>query len=242
MKIKQYQIQNIQISKLLSFPFNRNLQEKQVKALGKAIATSGVLRSPVFVKTKAITGKLEFYILDGQHLIENCRRFEINSIAGFVVETESISEIVNMMAMLNNVNQRWTLIDYVNAYCGTGNENYFKLKNHAIANGLSIATSASILTGTKVFGRGCDTVKNGEFKITDVDHDMITKNLLEISSLVNTNSAKFHKAYLSFYRSLNGKYNHNKMMEKIKANKSFKNIPHDENYIYDLLHKVYTGK
>jgi len=78
--------------------------------------------------------------------------------------------------------------------------------------------------------------------ISNVEHDVITQNLLEVSSLVNTNSAKFHKAYLSFYRSLNGKYNHKKLMDKIKDNKNFKNIPHDERYIYDLIHKTYTGK
>jgi len=242
MKANQYAIEKVNISKLLTFPFNRNLTEKQVRSLMNAITVSGILRIPVFVKTKSITGRLEYYILDGQHLIEACKRLDIDSIKGIVIDCESLSEIVNMMAMLNNVNQRWTLIDYVNSYCGTGNENYFKLKNHAIANGLSVAVSASILSGVTVSGRGCDTVKNGEFKITEVEHDKITQNLLEVSSLVKTNSAKFHKAYLAFYRSLNGKYNHKRLMDTIKDNKNFKNIPHDSGYIYDLIHKTYTGK
>ena len=63
--------------------------------------------------------------------------------------------MVRMMALLNNVNQRWTLIDYVNSYCGTGNADFFALKNHAITNGFTIAISASILSGTNVSGSGC---------------------------------------------------------------------------------------
>ena len=242
MEIKQYPIENTDITKVLELPFNRGKKEKQVKALMNAMAKAGIIRTPVFVKTRAINGKKEIYTLDAQHLLEGCRRFNVTKVKGIVVETESISEMVNMMAMLNNVQQRWTLIDYVNAYCGTGNENYFKLKNHAIANGLSINVSASILTGSNVFGRGCDTVKNGNFKITEVEHDKITSNLLEVSSLVSTSSAKFHTAFLAFYRSLNGNYDHKKMIDKLSKSKDFKRIPHDTGYIYDLIHKTYTGK
>lgn len=242
MKIIQYPTKYISIDKLIQLPFNRKISEKQIKALMKAIAEAGIARLPVIIATRSITGKLEYYILDGQHLIEASKRLGIDKIQCIYVESESISWMVNMMAMLNNVTQKWTLMDYVDAYCGTGSENFFKLKNHSIVNGLSVAVSASILSGTNVAGKAINPIKDGTFKVSNVEHDVITQNLLEVSSLVNTNSAKFHKAYLSFYRSLNGKYNHKKLMDKIKDNKNFKNIPHDERYIYDLIHKTYTGK
>jgi len=242
MKIIQYPTKYISIDKLLQLPFNRKIIEKQIKALMKAIAEGGIARLPLIIATKSITGKLEYYILDGQHLVEACKRLGVDKLECMYVESESISWMVNMMAMLNNVNQKWTLMAYVDAYCGTGSESFFKLKNHSIVNGLSVAVSASILSGTNVAGKGINPIKNGTFKVSNVEHDVITQNLLEVSSLVNTNSAKFHKAYLSFYRSLNGKYNHKKLMDKIKGNKSFKNLPHDSGYIYDLIHKTYTGK
>lgn len=242
MKIIQYPTKYISIAKLLQLPFNRKISEKQIKALMKAIAEGGIARLPLIIITRSITGKLEYYILDGQHLVEACKRLGVDKLECMYVESESISWMVNMMAMLNNVNQKWTLMDYVDAYCGTGNENFFKLKNHSIVNGLSIAVSASILSGTNVAGRAITPIKNGTFKVSNVEHELITSNLLEVSSLVNTNSAKFHNAYLSFYRSLNGKYNHKKLMDKIKDNKNFKNIPHDSGYIYELIHKTYTGK
>ena len=111
MNIKQYPIENIDISKVLELPFNRIKKEKQIKSLMNAVTNVGILRTPVYVKTKAITGKKELYSLDGQHLLEGCKRFEVKTVKGIVVETESISEMVNMMAGLNNVNQKWTLID-----------------------------------------------------------------------------------------------------------------------------------
>jgi uncharacterized ParB-like nuclease family protein len=242
MKIIQYPTKYISIDKLLELPFNRKKSEKQIRILMKAIVAKGVARKPFIVITRAITGKLEYYIIDGQHLVEACKRLGIDKLECMYVENESISWMVNMMAGLNNINQKWTLIDYVDAYCGTGSENFFKLKNHSIVNGLSVAVSASILSGTNVAGKAINPIKDGTFKVSNVEHDVITQNLLEVSSLVNTNSAKFHKAYLSFYRSLNGKYNHKKLMDKIKDNKNFKNIPHDSGYIYDLIHKTYTGK
>lgn len=242
MEIVQYPVKYFAVDRLLELPFNRDKKEKQIKSLMKAMVTGGIARMPLIIMTRAITGKLEYYILDGQHLIEGCKRLGIDKIQCIYVESESISWMVNIMAMLNNVTQKWVLMDYVDAYCGTGNENFYKLKNHSIVNGLSVAVSASILSGTNIAGKSCTSIKDGTFRISEVEHATITKNLLEVSSLVKTNSAKFHKAYLSFYRSLNGKYNHKNFVEKVKSSRRFKDLPHDENYIYELMHKVYTGK
>jgi hypothetical protein len=242
MKITQHKIEKINVSKSLELPFNRPKVEKQVKVIGKSIVSVGLLRVPVFVKTKVITGKYELYSLDGQHLIEACKRLDIKNISGIVVETDSIFEMVKMMALLNNVHQRWTLIDYVKSYCGTGNADFFALKNHAITNGFTIAISASILSGTNVSGSGCASIKNGTFKVNAVEQDVITQNLIDVSTLINTTNAKFHKAYLNFYRSLGSNYNHKRMITKIQESKDFVKLPHDQTYLYDLIHKTYTSK
>lgn len=242
MKIIQHKIENVSISKVLELPFNRPKVEKQVKVIGQSVASVGILRTPVFVRTKAITGRYETYTADGQHLVEICKRFDIKSIPGIIIESDSVSKIVNIMALLNNVNQRWTLIDYVNSYCGTGNADFFALKNHSITNGFTIAISASILSGTNVAGAGCKSIKNGTFKVNAVEQDVITQNLIEVSTLVNTTNAKFHRAYLNFYRALGSTYNHKKMITKIQESKEFVKLPHDQAYLYDLIHKTYTGK
>lgn len=242
MKITQHPIIDINVSKALELPFNRPKIEKQIKIIGQSVVSVGILRTPVFVKTKAITGRYELYSLDGQHLIESCKRLDVKTIKGIVVETDSISEMVKMMALLNNVNQTWTLIDYVNSYCGTGNADFFALKNHSITNGFTIAISASILSGTNVAGAGCKSIKNGTFKVNAVEQDVITQNLIDVSTLVNTTNSKFHRAYLNFYRSLGSTYNHKKMITKIQESKEFIKLPHDQAYLYDLIHKTYTGK
>ena len=42
--------------------------------------------------------------------------------------------------------------------------------------------------------------------------------------------------------SIGNKYNHKKLIEKIKDNKKFINLPHDTGFIYDLMHKTYSEK
>lgn len=242
MKITQHKIENVSISKVLELPFNRTKDEKQIKTMMNSMVQVGILRTPVFIRTKAITGRYETYTADGQHLVESCKRNDVKTIPGIVIETDSISEMVNIMALLNNVNQRWTLIDYVNAYCGTGNADFFALKNHSITNGFTIAISASILSGTNVAGAGCKSIKNGTFKVNAVEQDVITQNLIDVSTLVNTSNAKFHRAYLNFYRALGSSYNHKKMITKIQESKEFVKLPHDQAYLYDLIHKTYTDK
>ena len=230
------------LNKIKEFPFNRDKKEVVIKILMKGMVKDGVMRAPVVVKTKIITGKYEYYFVDGQHLSEAAKRLNITHLECFLFESESTSEIVNKMASLNNIGKKWTLFEYVNAFCGTGDENYFKLKNHAIVNGFSIAVSATILSGSAISGQGCNKIKYGTFVANAVNSDIITQNLLDISALVNTNSAKFHKAFLLFFKSIGNKYNHKKLIEKIKDNKKFINLPHDTGFIYDLMHKTYSEK
>jgi len=61
---------------------------------------------PVCVRTKAINGKTEIYAVDGQHLTSALDRLDVKSTDCIVVESESVNDIVEMMAVLNNVNLR----------------------------------------------------------------------------------------------------------------------------------------
>lgn len=242
MEVFAHKIEQVTLNKILDFPFNRNKKEDHVKKLTKSLATVGILRAPVLVKTRAVTGKLEIYNIDGQHLVESLKRVGMSKVSAFLVETDSLNEIVEMMALLNNVQQKWTIVNYVNAYCGLGSKDYFTLKEHSIKNGLSIAISGTILSGNNTFngGTGLNAIKNGSFKTGAPDAELLTQNLIEVCSLVNSDSNKFHNAYISFYRANSKKYNHQRMLTKIKEHKNkFKNLPHDSTYLFELLVSVY---
>jgi uncharacterized ParB-like nuclease family protein len=239
MEFSKHKFVEIAVDKIKELTFNRAKNEKHVQALVKSIARVGILRTPVLAYTTAITGKAEYYNVDGQHLVESLKRLRIKKVHCIVVETDSVSTIVDMMATLNNVQQKWTLTDYVNAYCGLGNENYFRLKEHFIKNGLSVAISASILGGSATSGRGLTSIRNGNFTVNMPDSEVLTKNLIEASSVVKTNSNKFHTAFCSVYRSLGSKYDHNRMINALKSSSDFERIPHDTGYLLNLLHKTY---
>jgi uncharacterized ParB-like nuclease family protein len=231
----------VTVDKIKELTFNRAKSEKHVQALVKSIANVGVLRTPVLAYTKCISGKLEYYNVDGQHLVESLKRLNIKKVNAIVVETESVNKIVEMMAILNNVQQKWTLVDYINAYCGLGNENYFKLKAHFLTNGLTPAVSSMILSGNASSGKGLNGIRNGNFQVTAEDSVQLTKDLIEASALVKTTNAKFHGAFCNFYRSQGKKYNHTRMLTALRGNTDFDNIPHDITYINGLISKAYTN-
>lgn len=238
MNITKHTIEKITISKIKRLSFNRDTKSSQVQSIVNSLSSHGILRLPVCVRTKAINGKSEIYAIDGQHLTTALDKLDVKSTECIVVESESVQDIVEMMAVLNNVNLRWTVLDYVNAYLGLGKIDYQTLKSHSIANNLNITTSASILSGES----GWTGIKRGSFTVQADDSDIITNNLNDFISITGSNSAKAHKAYINFFRTARSEYDHTSFMDKLKATKTFKkDMPHDTRYITRLLHELHKN-
>jgi len=236
MNITKHTIEKVILSKIKRLSFNRDTKSSQVSSITKSVSTHGILRLPVCVRTKAINGKTEIYAIDGQHLTSALDKLDVKSTDCIVVESDSVNDIVEMMAVLNNVNLRWTVLDYVNAYLGLGKTDYQTLKAHAIQNSLNITTSAVILSGDNK----CSDIKKGMFKVNADDSSVLTKNLNDFISLTGTKSAKAHKAYVNFYRTVKASYNHQDFIRKLKDSRIFKNgIPHDTRYLTTKLYEVY---
>jgi hypothetical protein len=243
MEAKFHNYTQVPVEKVKELSFNRNKSEKHVKTLTRSVSKVGVLRTPVIAKTKAVSGITEYYIIDGQHLIEGLKRLNVEKVYAIIVETDSVSEIVDMMALLNNVQQKWTLNNYVDAYIGMGLQDYFILKEHSKRNGFTINMSAGILSGCSIWGKGTDSVKNGAFKVSATDVEELTNNINELCAITGVNTNKFQSAYIGFFRSNRNIYNHAKFMKKVSNNLSlFENIPHDTSYCHSLLVKLYKGK
>ena len=141
--------------------------------------------------------------------------------------------IIDTMATLNNCVQMWKIDSYVNAYCHMpGKEDYKLLKVHHLTTGFNYTVSSKILNGTT------GGIKSGKFKINCSDADMVTKNLIDITSLFNTDNSKFMLAYITFARSVKN-YDHKKFMQlAAKAKDSFL-LVHDTVVMINALHKIY---
>jgi hypothetical protein len=236
MAINTHIIEKVNLNSIKRLSFNRDTNLKQVNAITNSITYHGLLRLPVCVRTKSISGKKEIFTIDGQHLIAALDKVNCRHTNAIIVETESVEEIVQMMAVLNNVSLKWNLNDYVNAYTALGIYDYNVLKKHCIDNELSIAISAEILSGNNE----CKTIKKGTFKLNSGDSDIITKHVVDFKKIVSKNISKLDKAYIRFVRSLGKDYNHKAFLDYLIKEKSLKShIPQDTTFLYTLLHELY---
>lgn len=234
MKIKEYSIEKVAIKDIKNLPFNRAIKMTQVDNLLNSMSNYGILRFPVLIKTKLNTHKVSYYNLDGQHLVAGLIKADIPTTKAIVIETEDQTMIVNIMATLNNCNMRWTLDNYVDAYCSLCNKFYETLKSHKMATGLNYAVSALILGESDH-----KSLKNGSFKVTSRDYDVVTANLIDVVSFLGTSNSKFMKSFIKFRRSPGIDYNHKKFMQKLAQNKSKVKLVHDESAMRKVLEDLY---
>jgi hypothetical protein len=232
MKIKNPNIQTLLISLLKFLPFNRSVDLKHITSLLNSIMKFGILRVPVIVKTK-LFGKSEYYILDGQNMVSALIKADHKEVQCIVVESDDMVEIIETIAILNNTVLLWKIDNYVDAYCYMpGKEDYKLLKVHHLSTGFNYTVSSKILSGNT------GGIKNGSFKINCSDADVVTKNLIEISSLFNTNNAKFMLAYVTFVRGTKN-YDHKKFIQLAAKNKDSFIFSLDINHMVNAFNQIY---
>lgn len=238
MTISTHSIEDINVNLVKRLSFNRDTNHRQVKSILNSISNYGLLRLPVCIRTKIITGKKEVFALDGQHLLAALSKGDVKKVKSIVVNTESMEEIVQMMAVLNNISLKWTLLDYVNAYSSLGSYDYNLLHKHSIQNELNITISAEILSGVD----SRQSVKNGRFQVKSHDYDKLTTYISDFNRVSMEGISKLQKAYIRFVRSLKSDYDHEKFIDYLKKNKLFSgSFPQDTNYLYNQLHTAYLS-
>lgn len=206
MKLKTLKTQILSISLLKFLQFNRSVNLKHVTSLLNSMLEFGILRTPVIVYTK-LFGKLDYYIVDGQNMVSALIKADHKEVECKVFESDDMVHIIETIARLNNTVLLWTIDNYVEAYCYMpGKEDYRLLKVHHLTTGFNYSVSSKILSGST------NCIKNGTFKINCSDADTVTKNLVEISSLFNTNNSKFMLAYVTFVRGTKN-YDHKKFIQ-----------------------------
>jgi hypothetical protein len=232
MNLKDPKIEKLTVKYLKSLPFNRGIKLSHVTELLNSMMIYGILRLPVILRTK-IFGKQGDFIIDAQHMISALLKADHEKVPCIIVEEDDICKIINTMAVLNNTASVWKIDDYVNAYCHMpGKEDYKLLKVHHLTTGFNYTVSSKILNGTS------GNIKNGKFKVNCSDADLITRQLVEATSLFNTNSAKFMMAYITFARSVKN-YDHKRFMKLAATHKKNFQIVHDTVVMINALHKIY---
>ena len=169
---------NKDYNKLNHLPFNR--QFKVRNDLTKKMNLYGFTVPIIIIETNLINGKKQKYIADGQNRAITAAFLDI-PFYGIVsdVEFKSINEIVEFVSSLNSAHKPWATKDYVESYAYLGYEDYKKLLEITQKTPYSVDTIASLLQGYRSKGHNSDKIKQGEFKIKQLQE---TQNTLELSS------------------------------------------------------------
>lgn len=232
--MKNTELKELQVKDLKFLPFNREINHAQAFKLEQSMNNHGILRTPVIVETKAITGKKEYYIVDGQHMITALIKNDVETVTCIVFESENKREIVDTMATLNNVVSKWTIANYVEAFASLGSQDYMILKLASHKTGLSLTICAEIL-GNK------SLVKLGKFTCFKSDANQMFKNIVDVVSIVKSNRMHYIRGFITFVRSL-GDYDHNQLINNlILLNKEYLGKT-DNSLSYELFHKIYKGE
>ena len=232
MKLKTLKTQILLINLLKFLPFNRSVDLKHITSLLNSMLEFSILRTPVIVKTK-LFGKPEYYIVDGQNMVSALIKADHKDAKCILIESDDMVHIIETIARLNNTVLLWKIDNYVDAYCYMpGKEDYKLLKVHHLSTGFNYTVSSKILSGNT------GGIKNGSFKINCSDADVVTKNLIEISSLFNTNNSKFMLAYVTFVRGTKN-YDHKKFIQLAAKAKDTFPILHDTTVMVNAFHELY---
>lgn len=108
---------------------NRHVGEDRVKQIIKSINNVGFVNAPIICNEY-------MEVIDGQGRLEACKRLKIG-IAYTIIKGLGIEECRSM-----NINQKnWSVMDYIQSYADSGNENYIRITEYVKSCGyvLSIA-------------------------------------------------------------------------------------------------------
>lgn len=169
---------------------NRDVKEQRVKKIRKSIDSVGYIRNPIIVNEK-------MEIIDGQG------RFEVLKEKGYPVEfiiDEGIG--VDECRAMNVQQTNWTVLDFVDSFCASGDENYLNLRRLVDKYGIfNLATIYAISNSNFSCGGGGNAssdIKSGKIYFPKEKYEEADKTLSyvskfkEISSRIGGSNSLFY--------------------------------------------------
>lgn len=104
-------------SKFKSIEGNREVDGGHVSRIIREFKEVGQL-NPIIVNS-------DFEVVDGQHRLEACKKSKRN-VEYIIVDNDSLKAILS----INNVNKKWSIMDYISNHATLGNKDYSVIKSH----------------------------------------------------------------------------------------------------------------
>lgn len=191
-------------NKLNHLPFNRQFKVRE--DLTKKMNEYGFQVSLVLIKTNLINGKEEIYIADGQHRAITAAFLNIDFHGTLSdIKFNTVEEIVNYVASLNSAHSPWNTLNYAESYAYLGKKEYQKLLEVTQKSPYSIQTISTMLYGFRRRGDVASHIKDGTFKVNQLEQTLYTLELSAKLSKIEKLSSRMILAlhYVASLKSFN---------------------------------------
>lgn len=213
---------------------NRKVVTGQVSKLQASFNANPDLAQAVPI---IVNDKME--IVDGQHRFYACKNLKL-PIFYFQVKGLKLKDVQT----LNSSTKIWSPVDYAKSYAELGNQHYKTYLAYKEKHSLSHSICVLFMTdaGHKGGGTTTESFRRGNFKIGDMAlANRLAEQLKEINPLFKQADNR-HFAVAFKKVAMNKKYDHKRMVEKIKKHpKSMLPKSCAEDYIR-MLEKIYNNR
>jgi hypothetical protein len=196
---------------------NRQIKESHVKTMLHCLEIFKIVIRPIIIcESKDITGTLQRWVLDGQHLLQALIRlgWEIPYI---IITTTNAKDLVYKLALINNTSKPWGLMDYINAYRNF-DEHYsklFKLMNKYNMERLFVASIAMNPKSASYGIAQSKVIRKGNFKMNNPRADEMCKKFYQLYITSGVTDRWVKKALYDNFIANYDTYNHDKVNKKI---------------------------
>ena len=223
---------------------NRPIKPAQVTVLSYSINEMGIIRPIIVAQLEFITGKKEYYIIDGQHLFNACIRNGMD-IPYIVIDIADKKELIETMALLNASSKSWILTDYTTAWSAL-TPDYVKLNHYFQVYDIEMNMIAGVLSGNSLSSGASITkkIKNGEFRIVNEAANVkILDNVTDVLKIVPRMNRYENRylcnEYVKFMKEKGCNYSHNKFLDFLTKNKEkFVLATHEEGKLSEMFNKI----
>ena len=220
---------------------NRPVNPGHVTKLAKSLEKIGTVQPIVTAQLSFITGKPEFYIIDGQHKFNALIR-NGSPIPYVVIDVKDKEDLIEKIALLNASSKSWCMLDYVTAWSSLIPD-YVKLNHYFQVYDMEMGSIASTLANHIAHSDISKKIKSGSFRITNESENVSILNdltdILKIIPRMNRYENKYVcNEYVKFRRSSKD-YDHSKFLKNLDKNKDlFVLATQQEGKLSELFYKL----
>jgi len=220
-------------------PMQRPTLSKHTQELVESIRILGNTRQVICCKVDFFTGSKLTYVIDGDHLLDSCRREQI-PVRYEYVEVINKDDLIRKMAYYNNSSKSWQLKDYIHAF-SFSNPDYVTLQSYMGLYNLEALMIASICNNSNTYNAIATSsakIKNGEFKINNPKAEEMCKAFSDLFIKIGVADRWVKKQFLNVFIQAYAIYDHKQTLANIDKHIKAIKVMSDPAYANQFIQKT----